>query len=138
MNWYVETLKKFAVFGGRAQRMEYWVFVLVNLLITVALGFVEGLARNTSELQTSVLASLFTLAVLLPSLGVTVRRLHDTGRSGWWILIGIVPLIGSIVLFIFMVTDSQPGENSYGPNPKEVAAAQPLAGADPTSTPGSS
>ena len=123
MNWYVEVLKKYAVFSGRARRMEYWVFVLINLIISFALSFIEGLARGTSMQEISVLSSLYSLAVVLPTLGVTVRRLHDTGRSGWWLLVALVPIIGAIVLLIFMVIDSDPGENSYGPNPKELVAA---------------
>ena len=123
MDWYLAPWKKYAVFSGRAQRMEYWIFSGVNLVISYVLAFIEGFLGIAPELETSVLAGLFTLAVLLPALGVTIRRLHDTGRSGWWILIGIVPLIGAIVLFIFMVMDSESGENQYGQNPKELVAA---------------
>ena len=84
-----------------------------------ALGFVENaLGLGARDGGAGVLVSLYALVLLLPSLAVGARRLHDTGRSGWWLLIGLVPLIGSIVLIIFFVLDSQPGDNPYGPNPK--------------------
>ena len=123
MKWYLGVLKKYVVFGGRAQRMEYWMFNLFNYIIVIALAFIEVLAGIAPETDTYVLATVYSLAVLLPNWAVSVRRLHDTGRSGLWLLVGIVPLIGVIVLFIFYVMDSQPGENRYGPNPKEGVTA---------------
>ncbi len=122
MGWYFEVLRKYAVFSGRARRKEYWMFVLFNLIIASILGLIEALSGIASESYPSVLATLYSLAVLIPSLAVGVRRLHDTGRSGWWLLISLAPVVGSIVLLIFMVQDSQQGENQYGPNPKQVAA----------------
>ena len=113
MNWYLDVLKKYAVFTGRARRKEYWMFVLFSVIVTIVLSLVEGIVGGPG-----VLSGLYALAVLLPSIGVGVRRLHDTGRSGWWILIGLVPLVGIIVLIVFFVADSQPGTNQYGPNPK--------------------
>ncbi len=113
MNWYTEVLKKYAVFSGRARRTEYWMFFLINFIITFVLGFVEGLFKGPG-----VLGMVYSLGVLVPSIAVGVRRLHDTGRSGWWLLISFVPLIGAIVLLVYMVQDSQAAENSYGPNPK--------------------
>jgi len=117
MNWYLEVLKKYAVFGGRARRKEYWMFFLFNIIIAFVLGFVEGLAGGPG-----IVGMLYSLAVLIPGIAVSVRRLHDTGRSGWWLLIGLVPLIGAIVLLVFMVQDSNPGENQYGANPKTETA----------------
>jgi uncharacterized membrane protein YhaH (DUF805 family) len=114
MNWYLDVLKnKYATFDGRARRKEYWMFFLVNLIISLVLGFIEGIFGGPG-----LLGLLYSLAVLIPSIAVTVRRLHDTGRSGWWILIGLIPVIGWIVLLVFMLMDSQPGSNQYGPNPK--------------------
>jgi len=121
MNWYLIGLKKYAVFTGRARRKEYWMFVLFSFIITFALGFIEGIVGIGPE-NVSVLASIYGLAVLIPSLAVSVRRLHDTNRSGWWLLIGLVPLIGTIVLLVFMVQDGQPGENQYEPNLKASRA----------------
>lgn len=117
MNWYLEVLKKYAVFGGRAQRKEYWFFVLFNLIITLVLGFVEGFAGGPG-----VLSAVYGLAVLIPSIAVTVRRLHDTDRTGWWLLIALIPLIGTIILLVFMLLDSSPGQNQYGSNPKAATA----------------
>ncbi|MBV1932283.1 MAG: DUF805 domain-containing protein [Porticoccaceae bacterium] len=114
MNWYLEVLKNYAVFTGRARRTEYWMFVLFNVIIILAIAFIEGMLGSIG-----VVGMTYSLAVLIPSIAVGVRRLHDTDRSGWWLLIGLVPLIGAIVLIVFMVLDSSPGQNQYGPNPKD-------------------
>lgn len=119
MNWYIQVLKKYAVFTGRARRKEFWMFVLFNIIISVVIGLIERLLGLGSADGTGILSIIYSLGVLIPSLAVSVRRLHDTGKSGWWILIGLIPLIGAIVLLIFFVKDSQPGENQYGLNPKE-------------------
>ncbi len=118
MNWYFQVLKKYAVFGGRARRKEYWYFVLFNFIIGFVLGLIEGLASIAPGINYSVLSLIYALAVLLPGLGVGVRRLHDTGRSGWWLFISLIPFIGAIILLILMATDSQEGTNQYGPSPK--------------------
>lgn len=115
MNWYLEVLKKYAVFSGRARRKEYWMFILFNMIIAVALGIIEGLVGSPG-----VVGTLYSLAVLIPSIAVLVRRLHDTDRSGWWVLIGFIPVIGVIVLLVFTIQDSKPGQNQYGDNPKEA------------------
>jgi len=124
MNWYLEVLRKYTVFAGRAQRAEYWYFVLINLLINIGLSLLDdALGMKSPDFNLGLLGGIYSLAVLVPSLAVSVRRLHDTGRSGWWLLIGLVPVIGFIVLLVFMATDSHPGANTYGPNPKEGAVA---------------
>jgi uncharacterized membrane protein YhaH (DUF805 family) len=123
MNWYLEVLKKYAVFQGRARRMEYWMFTLFNVLITIALMIIGAILGISGDGGSNILSTLYSLAVLLPGLAVSVRRLHDTDRSGWWLLIGLIPLIGAIVLLIFMVQDSQPNENQYGSNPKQESPA---------------
>ena len=117
MNWYFEVWKKFAVFNGRAQRSEYWYFALFNAIVIVVLAIIDSSA-STYPLFVGV----YFLAVLLPGLGVGVRRLHDTNRSGWWTLIGLIPLIGPIVLIVFYAQDSAPGANSYGISPKAAAS----------------
>lgn len=123
MNWYLEVLKKYAVFSGRARRKEYWFFVLFNIIISIVLAVIDGVTGSFSpEAGMGLLGGIYTLAVLIPSIAVSVRRLHDTGRSGWWLLIALVPLIGAIVLLVFMVQDSKPGQNQYGANPKEATA----------------
>ncbi len=120
MKWYLEVLKKYAVFDGRARRKEYWMFTLFNILIAFALGVVDVMAGTVSAeaLGMGLLGTLYSLAVLLPGLAVSVRRLHDVGKSGWWLFIILVPFVGAIVLFVFSVTDSDPQTNGYGPNPK--------------------
>ena len=123
MNWYLEVLKKYSVFSGRARRKEYWVFLLFNIVISVALAVIDGATGTFSEeMGLGLLGGVYALAVLIPSIAVSVRRLHDTDRSGWWLLLAVVPVLGAIVLLVFMALDSKPGENQYGPNPKETAA----------------
>lgn len=121
MNWYLEALRKYAVFDGRARRMEYWMFVLINCLIVVVLSVVDTVVGIFS-LGNSIgaLTGLYWLVVLVPSVAVTVRRLHDTDRSGWWALLALLPLLGTIVLFVFCVLDGTPGANRFGENPKAV------------------
>jgi uncharacterized membrane protein YhaH (DUF805 family) len=123
MNWYLEVLKKYAVFSGRARRKEYWYFFLFNIIINIVLTVLDVvIGIFSAELGMGLLGMLYTLAVLIPSIAVSVRRLHDTDRSGWWLLIFLIPLIGAIVLLIFMVKDGNPGENRYGSNPKGATA----------------
>ncbi len=117
MNWYLQVLKNYADFSGRACRTEYWMFVLFNFVIGIVLAIIDGVIGSFG-----ILSALYGLAILIPGIAVTVRRLHDSGRTGWWIFIGFVPFVGVIVLLIFMVLDSQPGSNTYGPNPKEAPA----------------
>ena len=119
MNWALEPLKKYAVFEGRARRKEYWYFALFYLLAMIATTIVDMMTGMYSQtLEIGVLSGILVLAIFVPSLSVTVRRLHDTDRSGWWVLIGLIPIIGAIVLLVFMALDSQPGANRFGPNPK--------------------
>ena len=118
MNYYFHVLGKYAVFSGRASRKEFWLFWLVNLIISAALALFEGFNNLFPETNESVLTSVYALAVLLPTLAVGARRLHDTGRTGWWQLIALIPLVGQIVLIVFLVQDGQAGGNQYGPDPK--------------------
>ncbi len=123
MNWYLDALKKYAVFNGRSQRKAYWMFVLFNMLIAIALAIVDSMAGTFDpESGVGLLGTLYALAVFLPGLAITVRRLHDTSRSGWWALLVLIPVLGLLVLIVFMVLDSHPGTNKYGPNPKGVTS----------------
>ncbi len=122
MNWYLEVLKKYTVFNGRARRSEYWYFFLFNLIISVVLAVLDHLMGMAhAAFGMGMLGTLYSLAVLLPGLAVSVRRLHDTDRSGWWLLIAFIPLIGAIVLLIFMVMDGSAGDNRFGSDPKQIA-----------------
>lgn len=114
MEWYLKVLKNYVGFQGRARRKEYWMFFLFNFIIVLVLSVLQIILR----IHYSILTDLYSLAVLLPSLAVSVRRLHDTGKSGWWILIGVIPIIGDIILLIFYCLDGDANENKYGPNPK--------------------
>ncbi|WP_030814162.1 DUF805 domain-containing protein [Streptomyces sp. NRRL F-2799] len=116
MHWYVDVLKKYAVFSGRARRQEYWMFFLFNLIISIVLAIVDA------ALDTQVLQLVYGLALLIPGLAVAVRRLHDTSRSGWWVLISLIPLVGFIILLVFLASEGKPEANEYGPNPKYAPA----------------
>lgn len=112
MNWYLDVIKnKYAKFDGRARRQEYWMFVLFNFIAIVIVSLIDAL------LGLGFLGLIYMLAVLVPSIAVAIRRLHDIGKPGWWILIGFVPIVG-LVLIYFLVLDSAAGDNEYGPNPK--------------------
>ena len=122
MSWFVEALKKYAVFSGRSRRKEYWYFALFVIIISFVLNIIDvltGAYERTAGV--GLLSSIFSLAVLIPSIAVTVRRLHDIDRSGWWLLIALVPLVGWIVLLVFSVQEGTPGSNRYGPNPKSAS-----------------
>jgi len=123
MNWYLKALKQYADFSGRARRKEYWMFTLFNMIIIYALILVMmvGNAIKSSELSLlgMVLYGGYALAIIVPSLAVCVRRLHDIGKSGWYFFIGLIPLVGGIILLIWLFKDSQAGKNEYGANPKE-------------------
>lgn len=105
-------LTNYAVFSGRSRRSAYWWFALFNLVVSVIAGIIDA------AIGTPILGLIVGLALLLPSLAVGARRLHDTGRTAWWLLIGLIPLIGAIVLIVFFCQDSQPGPNQYGASPK--------------------
>lgn len=106
MKWYFKVMRNYAVFSGRARRTEYWMFILINMIILFVLAFLEGLLFGTN-----VLVVVYDLGVLIPSLAVGVRRMHDTDHSGWWLLVPIVNLI-------FALTDGTEGDNRFGPEPR--------------------
>ena len=123
MYWYLEVLKNYADFNGRATRKEYWYFALFNIIVSIALAVIDGVTGTFSaKAGMGMLGGLYMLGVLIPGLAVSVRRLHDTDRNGWWLLIALIPVIGAIVLLVFMVQDGKLGENYYGPNPKMAIA----------------
>jgi uncharacterized membrane protein YhaH (DUF805 family) len=129
MEWYLLVLQKYAQFTGRSRRKEYWMFALFNAIVYLVLygvGLALLVAQNKLGIPLLVLCGIYALATLIPGLAVSVRRLHDTNKSGWWILIGFVPFVGGIILLVLMAIEGDPGNNLYGPNPKLLA--QPAMG----------
>ncbi|MFJ3926015.1 DUF805 domain-containing protein [Streptomyces sp. NPDC090022] len=118
MKHYIDVLRKYALFGGRARRQEYWLFALFSGIIEIAL-LVLGRLTGVGLIPMAV----YLAVVFLPGLGVTLRRLHDTDRSGWWALIGLIPVIGWIVILVFMADEGRTEPNKWGPNPKYAGAA---------------
>lgn len=124
MNWYLKVLYNYADFSGRARRKEFWYFTLFHFIIIITLVFL-GAYNDFNRLYeafdtTSAILILYALATLIPNLAVTVRRLHDTGKSGLWYLISFIPYIGWFILLILVCFDSERGVNKWGPNPKGI------------------
>lgn len=121
MKWFVKVAKNFS-FSGRARRTEYWMFILFAVLIEVILGVMDhALGTHSKGGGIGLLGGVFALGILIQSIAVAVRRLHDTGRSGWWILINLLPILGSIVWLVLMLLAGEPRDNRYGPDPKQAA-----------------
>jgi uncharacterized membrane protein YhaH (DUF805 family) len=119
MEWYLKVLKSYAVFEGRARRKEYWMFTLFHMIFLILAVILDNIVGTTiGGIGYGLFYILYALALFLPSLGVTVRRLHDVGKSGWMIFIGLIPFIGGIWLLVLFVTAGQSGENEYGADPK--------------------
>jgi uncharacterized membrane protein YhaH (DUF805 family) len=122
MNWYLKVLRQYADFSGRARRTEYWMFVLFNFIFLIVAMILDNVLGTTVwVLPYGWFYFLYVLAVFIPSLAVAARRLHDIGKSGWMLLLILIPVIGGIWLLVLMVTEGKPGPNEYGPNPKELA-----------------
>lgn len=119
MNWYLKVLRQYADFSGRARRKEYWMFALINFIIAFVLGMIDGMVGSADPLTGyGFISGVYALAVLIPGIAVSVRRLHDIGKSGWMLLIVLIPIIGVIWLLVLLLTDSEAGTNKYGANPK--------------------
>ncbi len=122
MNWYLKVLRQYVDFSGRARRKEYWMYTLFNFIFSLGLILLDNLLGIAFEgVGYGTIYTLYALAVLLPGLAVAVRRLHDVGKTGWMILIAIIPLVGPIWLLVLFCTDGESGENQWGENPKEVS-----------------
>ena len=122
MNWYIQVLKKYAVFSGRARRKEYWMFVLFNIIFAVVAVILDNILGTSFQgAGYGLFYLLYGLAVIIPSIAVGVRRLHDTDRSGWWLLICLIPIIGGIWLIVLLATAGTAGENKYGADSKAAA-----------------
>ena len=125
MNYFFDVIKNHYVdFKGRARRKEYWMYTLFNflaILIFYALFFVAAYSQQQTLMYIiSGILWLYCIGLILPSLGVAIRRLHDIGKSGWWLFVSLIPAVGGIILLVFSCTDSVPGNNEYGPNPKGI------------------
>ena len=123
MNWYLKVLKQYTDFKGRARRKEFWMFTLFHVIFAILAIIIDNILGLSFEIQgQSVgygwLYLLYVLFALIPGLAVQVRRLHDVGKSGWFLLISLIPIIGGIWLLVLFVTDSEAGANKWGPNPK--------------------
>jgi uncharacterized membrane protein YhaH (DUF805 family) len=115
--------QKYATFAGRARRAEYWQFFIAIILILVALSILDGLIGTFSmDAGAGLLSSLFGVAIILPSLALYVRRLHDVGWSGWWVLLFLVPFVSTVMFFVLGIKDSEVGDNRFGPSPKPKPA----------------
>ena len=124
MNWYLKVIKHYADFSGRARRKEYWMFALFNVIFVVGAMLTDKMLGTTFKINGvdvgyGWIYTVYCLAILLPSLAVCVRRLHDIGKSGFYYFIWLIPVIGWIILIVWFCKDSQSGENEYGLNPKE-------------------
>ena len=120
MEWYLKVLRQYADFEGRARRQEYWMFVLFNLIIIVVLAFVLGFIEGMVNSDGIIMIPLFIyyIGILLPSIAVAVRRLHDQNKSGWYYLVSLIPFVGGIWLLVLLATEGDAGPNQYGPDPK--------------------
>lgn len=120
MEWMLLPFKRYAQLGGRSQRKEYWMFYLFTVIVNIVINalFGGGFGGRSPSLLGGLLSGAFALFTFVPQICVGVRRLHDTDRSGWWLLLVLVPVLGWIALLVFMCTDGTPGPNSYGEDPK--------------------
>ncbi len=120
MSWYLTVLLKYAVFSGRAQRAEFWMFSLFSLIVSIILRIIDAVLLLDLASGISILSTVYALAVLIPGTAVGIRRLHDVDRNGWFILLVFIPIVGWIWLLILFVREGTPGENQYGSNPKAI------------------
>jgi len=117
MDWYLKVLSNYIGFGGRARRKEYWMFVLVSFIVGIVLGILDNMFRLTLFGDEGALTTLYSLIIFLPTWAVTFRRLHDTDRSAWWLLLLLIPFIGFLVILVFTCQRGNIGPNRFGPDP---------------------
>ncbi|MFC3102107.1 DUF805 domain-containing protein [Altererythrobacter lauratis] len=123
MEWMLMPLRRYADFSGRSRRKEYWMFVLGAIIVALVIGAIEGLLGINQMIGGTYgpLSLLFVLAIIIPGIAVQVRRFHDQDRSGWFVLLGLIPFVGSIAVLVFMCLEGTRGDNRYGPDPKGQA-----------------
>ncbi|MGX9460214.1 DUF805 domain-containing protein [Shewanella sp. A14] len=120
MDWYLKVLKQYFDFSGRARRKEYWMFGLISAVISIILTLVDmGVGLYSDIYGAGLLSSVYSMAILIPSLAVSVRRLHDSDHSGWWLLLVLIPILGILIILAVMCFNSK-DDNEYGPNPKAM------------------
>ena len=123
MNWYLKCLQNYANFNGRARRKEYWFFVLFNVIFAVVAAIIDNvLGLASKDLGYGPIYGLYALAMFIPGLAVSIRRLHDIGKSGWYFLLAFIPCVGGIILLVFALTPGDTYDNEYGPDPKAEEA----------------
>lgn len=123
MEWYLKVMRdNYANFNGRARRKEYWMFTLFYILLVLACAFALALLVATGPYSLTILVAIIFITVILahvvPSIALSVRRLHDVGQSGWFLLLAFIPYIGNLIIFVFSVIEGNKGTNKYGPDPK--------------------
>ncbi len=121
MNWFIAVLKKYADFSGRARRQEYWMYILFYTIFYIGAAIIDGVIIGSAGIPFPVFTAIYALALIIPTLAVGVRRMHDISKSGAMILVSLIPFIGGIWFLILTVTEGTPGENQYGPDPKANA-----------------
>lgn len=119
MEWYLKVLREYANFEGRSRRKEYWMFILYNILISFLATVLDAIIGSKMG-GFGFFAGLYALAILIPTIAVSVRRLHDIGKSGWMMIAVLIPIVGGIWLLILFIQEGTPGQNEYGVNPKEM------------------
>lgn len=121
-NWYLGVIRNYTGFSGRARRKEYWYFTLVNILANLVMSIIDRILGSALQIESfGLFGVIYALFILIPSIAVTVRRLHDTGRTGWWVLIAFIPIVGLLVMLYFLIQDSDEGTNQYGASPKDLS-----------------
>ncbi|AFJ45577.1 DUF805 domain-containing protein [Shimwellia blattae] len=121
MDWYLKVIRNYLGFSGRARRKEYWMFILVNLILSAVLGIIDNITGMKISGDQPLLTTLYGLFIFLPYWAVLFRRLHDTDRSAWWLLLLIIPVVGWLIIFVFSCQAGTSGDNRYGPSPKDYA-----------------
>lgn len=126
MDWMLLPLKRYADFQGRSRRKEYWMFVLGIFIAAIVLSIIEGIAGVNGMIAGAYgpLTAIFFLVIIVPGIAVQVRRFHDQDKSGWFVLIGLIPLLGGLVVLVFMCLEGTRGPNRFGADPKDPAGAE--------------
>ena len=122
MSWYISVFRNYDDFSGRARRKEYWLFLLINMAVMCVAAILDYVVGTHEVTRFGVLGLLWLAAIVVPSWAVGVRRLHDSGRSGWWLLVSLVPFIGPLAIIVLILLPGTPGENEYGRNPRPQLA----------------